>query len=109
MDDIIRDSNGNTITTGDKVKFMSRIDMITKEGTITKMSGGSFGIKDKDPDFERNQLLKKWNLRLIFKIYSVKINSKIIENKIWVRETDPEFSDIIFKAYTSFKYIMKNL
>jgi hypothetical protein len=27
---------------------MSRIDMITKEGTITKMSGGSFGIKDKD-------------------------------------------------------------
>ena len=37
MDDIIRDSNGNTITTGDKVKFMSRIDMITKEGTITKM------------------------------------------------------------------------
>ena len=27
MDDIIRDSNGNTITTGDKVKFMSRIDM----------------------------------------------------------------------------------
>ena len=48
MDDIIRDSNGNKITTGDKVKFMSRIDMITKEGTITKMSGGSFGIKDKD-------------------------------------------------------------
>ena len=47
-DDIIRDSNGNKITTGDKVKFMSRIDMITKEGTITKMSGGSFGIKDKD-------------------------------------------------------------
>ena len=44
-DDIIRDSNGNKITTGDKVKFMSRIDMITKEGTITKMSGGSFGIK----------------------------------------------------------------
>ena len=27
---------------------MSRIDMITKEGTITKMAGGSFGIKDKD-------------------------------------------------------------
>ena len=48
MDDIIRDSNGNKITTGDKVKFMSRIDMITKEGTITKMAGGSFGIKDKD-------------------------------------------------------------
>ena len=45
MDDIIRDSNGNKITTGDKVKFMSRIDMITKEGTITKMAGGSFGIK----------------------------------------------------------------
>ena len=78
--------------------------------THTRKVGGQnrgIGIKDKDPDFERNQLLKKWNLRLIFKIYSVKINSKIIENKIWVRETDPEFSDIIFKAYTSFKYIMK--
>lgn len=48
MDDIIRDSNGNEITTGDKVKFMSKIDMITKEGTITKMVGGSFGIKDDD-------------------------------------------------------------
>ena len=48
MDDIIRYSNCNKITTGDKVKFMSRIDMITKEGTITKMAGGSFGIKDKD-------------------------------------------------------------
>ena len=48
MDEIIRDSNGSKITTGDKVKFLSRIDMITKEGTITKMSGGSFGIKDKD-------------------------------------------------------------
>ena len=47
-DDIIRDSNGNKITTGDKVKFMSRIDMVTKEGIITKMSGGSFGIKDED-------------------------------------------------------------
>lgn len=48
MDDVIRDSNGNEITTGDKIKFMSKIDMITKEGTITKMSGGTFGIKDKD-------------------------------------------------------------
>jgi hypothetical protein len=48
MDDIIRDSNGNKITTGDKVKFLSRMDMITKEGVITKMIGGSFGIKDKD-------------------------------------------------------------
>ena len=45
MDDIIRDSNGNTITTGDKIKFMSKIDMITKKGIITKMSGGTFGIK----------------------------------------------------------------
>ena len=78
--------------------------------THTRKVGGQnrgIGIKDKGPDFERNQLFKKWNLRLIFKIYSVKINSKIIENKIWVRETDPEFSDIIFKAYISFKYIMK--
>ena len=41
-----------------------------------------------------------------FKIYSVKIKSKIIENKIWVKETDPEFSDILFKVYNSFKYIM---
>ena len=48
MDDIIRDSNGSIITIGDKVKFLSRIDMITKEGIITKISGGSFGIKDKD-------------------------------------------------------------
>ena len=48
MDEIIRDSNGSKITTGDKVKFLSRIDMITKEGIITKISGGSFGIKDKD-------------------------------------------------------------
>ena len=38
MDDIIRDSNGNKITTGDKVKFMSRIYMMTKEGVITKMN-----------------------------------------------------------------------
>jgi hypothetical protein len=45
MDDIIRDSNGNKITTGDKVKFLSRMDMITKEGVITKMTGGTFGIK----------------------------------------------------------------
>ena len=48
MDEIIRDSNGSKITTGDKVKFLSRIDMITKEGIITKVSGGSLGIKDKD-------------------------------------------------------------
>ena len=48
MDEIIRDSNKKKITTGDKIKFMSKIDMITKEGIITKMSGGTFGIKDKD-------------------------------------------------------------
>lgn len=77
--------------------------------THTRKVGGQnrgTAIKDKGPDFERNQLLKKWNLRLIFKIYSVKIKSNIIENKIWVRETDPEFSDIIFKAYNSLKYII---
>jgi hypothetical protein len=45
MDDIIRDSNGNKITTGDKVKFLSRIDKIVREGLITKMTGGTFGIK----------------------------------------------------------------
>ena len=65
------------------------------------------GIKEKNPDFERNQLFKEWNLRLIFKIYSLKINSKINENKIWVKETNPKFSDILFKSYDSFKRIIK--
>ena len=77
--------------------------------THTRKVGGQnrgIGIKDKGPDLERNQLLKKWNLRLIFKIYSLKINSKIIEKKIWVRETDSEFSNILFKVINSFKYIM---
>ena len=45
MDDIIRDSNGNTITTGDKVNFYCKNDNMMKEGLITKMAGGSFGIK----------------------------------------------------------------
>ena len=48
MDDIIRDSNGKKITTGDKVSFYCKNDKIVREGFITKMAGGSFGIKDKD-------------------------------------------------------------
>ena len=77
--------------------------------THTRKVGGQnrgIGIKEQGPDFERNQLLKKWNLRLFFKIYSIKINSKIIKNNIWVRETDPEFSNILFQAYSSLKYII---
>ncbi len=45
MDDIIRDSNGNKITSGDKVNFYCKNDSIMKEGTITKMTGGTFGIR----------------------------------------------------------------
>jgi hypothetical protein len=44
-DDIIRDSNGNKITTGDKVSFYCKNDKIVREGLITKMTGGTFGIK----------------------------------------------------------------
>ena len=45
MDDIIRDSNGNKITTGDKVSFYCKNDKVVREGLITKMAGGTFGIK----------------------------------------------------------------
>ena len=45
MDDIIRDSNKNKITTGDRVNFYCKKDGMMKEGLITKMAGGSFGIK----------------------------------------------------------------
>ena len=45
MDDVIRDSNSNKITTGDKVNFYCKNDGIMKEGLITKMAGGTFGIK----------------------------------------------------------------
>ena len=45
MDDIIRDSNKNKITTGDKVNFFCKMDKFMKEGLITKMTGGTFGIK----------------------------------------------------------------
>ena len=45
MDDIIRDSNGSKITSGDKVNFFCKMDKFMKEGTITKVTGGTFGIK----------------------------------------------------------------
>ena len=45
MDDIIRDSNKGKITTGDRVNFYCKNDNIMKEGLITKMTGGTFGIK----------------------------------------------------------------
>ena len=45
MDDIIRDSNKGKITTGDRVNFYCKMDGIIKEGLITKMTGGTFGIK----------------------------------------------------------------
>jgi len=45
MDDIIRDSNKGKITSGDKVNFYCKNDSIMKEGTITKMTGGTFGIR----------------------------------------------------------------
>jgi hypothetical protein len=45
MDDIIRDNQGNKITTGDRVNFYCKNDSIMKEGLITKMTGGTFGIK----------------------------------------------------------------
>jgi hypothetical protein len=45
MDEIIRDNQGNKITTGDRVNFYCKNDNIMKEGLITKMTGGTFGIK----------------------------------------------------------------
>ena len=45
MDDIIRDNQGNKITTGDRVNFFCKMDKFMKQGTITKMTGGTFGIK----------------------------------------------------------------
>jgi hypothetical protein len=45
MDDIIRDNQGNKITTGDQVKFYCKMEGMMKEGLITKMTGGTFGIK----------------------------------------------------------------
>ena len=45
MDDIIRDNQGNKITSGDRVNFYCKNDSIMKEGLITKMTGGTFGIK----------------------------------------------------------------
>lgn len=45
MDDIIRDSNNTKITSGDRVNFYCKNDSIMKEGTITKMTGGTFGIR----------------------------------------------------------------
>ena len=45
MDDIIRDNQGNKITTDDRVKFYCKMDSMIKEGLITKMTGGTFGIK----------------------------------------------------------------
>ena len=45
MDDIIRDSNKDKITTGDRVNFYCKMDGMIKEGLITKVTGGTFGIK----------------------------------------------------------------
>jgi len=45
MDDIIRDSNNDKITSGDRVNFYCKNDNIMKEGTITKVTGGTFGIR----------------------------------------------------------------
>ena len=45
MDDIIRDNQGNKITSGDRVNFYCKNDSIMKEGLITKMTEGTFGIK----------------------------------------------------------------
>ena len=44
MDDIIRDSNKGKITSGDRVNFYCKNDNIMKEGTITKVTGCTFGI-----------------------------------------------------------------
>ena len=48
MDEIIRDSNGSIITTGDKVKFLSKSDMVTKIGVITKIENELISIKHND-------------------------------------------------------------
>ena len=48
MDEIIRDSNGSIITTGDKVKFLSKSDMVTKIGVIIRIEDELISIKDKD-------------------------------------------------------------
>ena len=73
-----------------------------------KVGGQNRGVRnnEKDPNFERNQLLKKWNVRLIFKIYSLKVSSKIISNKIWIKEKDSDFLDILFQKYKSFEDII---
>ena len=70
MDDIIRDSNKNKITTGDKVNFYCKMDGMMKEGLITKMTGGTFGIKCskyitlykyKEVDKHMISKIKNWN------------------------------------------------
>ena len=73
-----------------------------------KVGGQNRGVRnnEKDPNFERNQLLKKWNARLIFKIYSFKVNSKINANKVWIKEKDSDFLHILFQKYNSFKDII---
>ena len=48
MDEIIRDSNGGIITIGDKVKFLSKSDMVTKVGVIIKIGDELISIEDKD-------------------------------------------------------------
>ena len=48
MDEIIRDSNGSIITIGDKVKFLSKSDMVTKIGVIVKIGNELISIEDKD-------------------------------------------------------------
>ncbi len=73
-----------------------------------KVGGQNRGARnnEKDPDFEINQLLKKWNVRLIFKIFSLKVSSKIIANKTWVKEKDSKFLGILFQKYNSFEDII---
>lgn len=48
MDELIRDSNGSIITIGDKVKFLSKSDMVTKVGTIIRIGDELISIEDKD-------------------------------------------------------------
>ena len=78
--------------------------------THTRKVGGQnrgIGIKEKEPEFEKKQLIKKWNLRFIFKIYSLKMNRKNVNDTIWFGEKDSEFYDFLFQSYTSFKNIIK--
>tara|TARA_R100001443_G_scaffold84302_3_gene90993 strand:- start:2891 stop:3112 length:222 start_codon:yes stop_codon:yes gene_type:complete len=43
--DTIKDCDGNTIQSGDKIYYKCKHDNLIREGTIHHMIGGSFGVE----------------------------------------------------------------